>query len=136
VRVVFDTDIFVSALVHPGGRAEQALTHIIEGNDTLVLSKSIILETLSVLSSKFGRDKEELARVAVFLSDIGQLVEPKRKVRILVDDPDNRILECAQEGKVNAIVTGDQAMLKLRRYEGMRIWSLSEYLAERSESHL
>jgi uncharacterized protein len=83
-----------------------------------------------VLSRKFGKDKEELARVAVFLSDIAQLVEPKRKIRILPDEPDNRILECAFEGKANIIVTGDHAMLKLDRYEGIQITSLIEYLAE------
>jgi uncharacterized protein len=130
VRVVFDTNIFVSALARPGGRAEHALVRVIEGRDALILSKPIILETLSVLSRKFGKDKEELARVAVFLSDIAQLIEPKRKIRMLADEPDNRILECALEGKVNTIVTGDHAILKLERYEGIQIVRLSEYLAE------
>ena len=130
MRVVFDTNIFVSALARPGGRAEHALVRVIEGRDALILSKPIILETLSVLSRKFGKDKEELARVAVFLSDIAQLIEPKRKIRMLADEPDNRILECALEGKVNTIVTGDHAILKLERYEGIQIVRLSEYLAE------
>jgi uncharacterized protein len=130
VRVVFDTNIFVSALARPGGRAEHALVRVIEGRDALILSKPIILETLSVLSRKFGKDKEELARVAVFLSDIAQLIEPKRKIRMLADEPDNRILECALEGKANTIVTGDHAILKLERYEGIQIVRLSEYLAE------
>jgi putative PIN family toxin of toxin-antitoxin system len=131
VRVVFDTNIFVSALVRPGGRAEQALVHVIEGRDTLLLSKAILLETLSVLSRKFGKDKEELARVAVFLSETAQLVEPKRKVRIFDDDPDNRILECPLEGKADVVITGDQVMVQLGRYESVRIISLSDYLAER-----
>ena len=131
MRVVFDTNIFVSALARPGGRAEQALAHVIDGRDTLLLSKAILLETLSVLARKFGRDTEELARVAVFLSDTARLVEPKRKLRIFEDEPDNRILECALEGKADAVVTGDQAMLRLGRYESIRIISLSDYLAER-----
>jgi uncharacterized protein len=130
VRVVFDTNIFVSALARPGGRAEHALVRVIEGRDALILSKPIILETLSILARKFGKDKEELARVAVFLSDIAQLVEPKRKIRIFSDEPDNRILECALEGKANVIVTGNQAMLKLNQYEGIQLVRLSEYLAE------
>jgi uncharacterized protein len=130
VKVLFDTNIFVSALARHGGRAEHALVRIIEGRDALILSKPIILETLSVLSRKFGKDKQELARVAVFLSDIAQLVDPKRKVSILSDEPDNRILECAFEGKASAIVTGDRAILKLERYEGIQIVCLSEYLTE------
>ena len=133
MRVVFDTNIFVSALARPGGRAEQALVHVIEGRDTILLSRAILLETLSVLARKFGTDTEELARVAVFLSDTGQFVEPKRKVRVFKDDPDNRILECALAGKAKVVVTGDQVMLRLGNYESVPIISLSDYLAERRE---
>ena len=53
MRVVFDTNIFVSALILPGSRAEQALTRIIEGTDHLILSKSILDELLGVLARKF-----------------------------------------------------------------------------------
>jgi predicted nucleic acid-binding protein len=42
MRVVFDTNIFISALVIPGSQAEKALSRIIEGRDELVLSKDIV----------------------------------------------------------------------------------------------
>src|SRR5688572_9236636 len=48
------TNVLVSALVFPGGRAWD--------------------ELLGVLSRKFARDAEELARVAIFLADIGAMV--------------------------------------------------------------
>ena len=41
MRVVFDTNIFVSAFVIPGSFAEKAILRIIEGIDTLVLSKRV-----------------------------------------------------------------------------------------------
>ncbi len=65
MKVVFDTNIFVSALVIPGSQAEKAVLRIIEGHDVLLLSKEILDELLSILSSKFSRDKEEISRVAV-----------------------------------------------------------------------
>jgi predicted nucleic acid-binding protein len=49
-------------------------------------------------------------------------------VRILKDEPDNRILECALSGEADIIVTGDKEMLKLKECEGTRIISLKEYL--------
>ena len=76
MRVVFDTNIFISALVISGSLAEKAILKIIEGEDTLVISKDIINEVLSVLSSKFGRDREALSHVAVMLSELGGLVKP------------------------------------------------------------
>jgi putative PIN family toxin of toxin-antitoxin system len=96
MRVVFDTNIFISALAIPGGMAEKAVSRVIEGHDELVISPQIIKAVLSVLSTKFGRDREALSHVAVILSELGELVEPKQTVRVLKDDPDNRILECAR----------------------------------------
>ena len=128
MRVVFDTNIFISALVIPGSLAEKALSRIIEGRDGLVLSKDIIKEVLSVLSLKFGREREALSHVAVVLLDLGELVRPDHRLRVLSDEPDNRILECAVFGKADVIVTGDKEMLRLKEYMGIKIASLREYL--------
>jgi uncharacterized protein len=92
---VFDTNIFISALVIPGSLAEKAVSGIIEGRDELVISADIIKEVLSVLSSKFGREREALSHVAVILLDLGELVRPDQRISVFRDEPDNRILECA-----------------------------------------
>jgi putative PIN family toxin of toxin-antitoxin system len=128
VKVVFDSNIFISAFVLSGGRASEAIDRIIEGRDDLVLSADLINEILSVLASKFDRDKETISRTAVFLSDLGTVVKPSRRITVLKDEPDNRILECALTGKADAIVTGDKAMLQLKEFSGIRILSLKEYL--------
>lgn len=128
MRVVFDTNIFISAFAIPGGTAERAVLRIIEGRDELVISSAIIKEVLSVLSLKFGRDREALSHVAVILSDMGEWVDPKQTVRVLKDDPDNRILECATFGKADVIVTGDKEMLRLGEFNQVKIVSLRKYL--------
>jgi putative PIN family toxin of toxin-antitoxin system len=128
MRVVFDTNIFISALVIPGSQAEKAILKIIEGDDILLLSKEILDEVLSVLSDKFSRDREELSHAAIMLSELGGIVSSTKKVWILRDEPDNRILECALSGNADIIVTGDKDMLKLKVYEKVRIISLKEYL--------
>ena len=94
----------------------------------LVISRHIIHEVLYVLARKFDRNSEELARVAVFLSELAEVVAPRSRLKVLRDEPDNRILECAVTGKADAIVTGDQAMLKLGEYRGIRILSLKDFL--------
>jgi putative PIN family toxin of toxin-antitoxin system len=81
VRVVFDTNIFISAFVIPGSLAEKAILKIIEEKDSLLISAPIIDEILSVLSSKFGRDREELSHVAVTLSELAELVKPAKGIR-------------------------------------------------------
>src|SRR3990170_1345833 len=128
MKVVFDSNILIAALLFQGGRAEAAVANILDGVDNLVISRPIIQEVLSVLASKFSRDKEELSRVAVVLGEMGQIVEPSRRLSVLRDEPDNRILECAVEGKAEAIVTGDKAMLAIGEYEEIRLVTLADYL--------
>ena len=128
MRVVFDTNIFISAIVISRSQAEKAISKIIEGGDTLIISRAIIDEVLSLLSSKFSRDREAISHVAVYLSDLGEVVSPTKRIRILKDEPDNRILECALGGKVDVIVTGDKEMLNLGEHQGVKIISLKAYL--------
>lgn len=128
MRVVFDSNVLLAALLFPEGRAEAAVANILGGVDDLVISRPIIQEILSVLASKFSRDKEELSRVAGVIGDMGRIVELSRRLSVLRDEPDNRILECAVEGNAEAIVTGDKAMLAIGEYEGIRLMMLADYL--------
>ena len=129
MRVVFDSNVLVAALVFPGGKADEALGRVIAGVDQLLASTPIIQEVLGVLSRKFSRDREELARVAVYLADLGERIESTHHMNVLVDEPDNRISECAVSGKADAIVTGDQAMLRLAEYGDVSIITLRDFLA-------
>lgn len=128
--MVFDTNVLVSALVFPGGRGEAALLRIIDEHDQLLVSRPILDELLGILSRKFSRDAEELARVALLVAELGLMVRPRQKLRVVEDDPDNRILECALAGRADVIVTGDRALLELREFRGVRIVSLREYLGD------
>jgi len=131
MRVVFDTNIFISALILPGSFAEKAILKVIEGSDELIISHDIIDEVLTVLSNKFSRNREALSRTAINLAEIGRIVKPTERIGIFQDEPDNRILECAADGKADAIFTGDKEMLKLGSYKEIKIISLKDYLAMR-----
>lgn len=128
MKVVFDSNIFISVLVFPGSQAEQALFRILDGIDTLILSKAILDEVLGTLARKFSRDSEALSQTAVLLAEMAEMVKPVRKIGVFKDNPDNRILECAEAGQAACIVTGDKVMLQLKQYKNIRLVSLREYL--------
>jgi len=132
LKAVFDTNIFVSALAIPGGQAERAIDLVLDARVNLCISKEIIHEVLGVLAQKFSKGPEELSRTAVFLSELSELVVPRKKLAVLDDEPDNRILECAATGNADVIVTGDRAMLNLKKYQEIRILSLRQFLDENS----
>ena len=129
MRVVFDSNIYISALTLPGGQAEKSLFRILDGTDTLLISKPILDEVLSILARKFSHDRDELSHAAVTLTEMAEVVKPGLAIKVLADDPDNRILECAEEGDADYIVTGDKAMLNLKQHRGVRIIPLREYLS-------
>lgn len=131
MKLVFDTDIFISAIVIPHSKAEKAILKVIKCYDSLIISKDIINEVLSVLSAKFHCDREAISHVAFYLSDLAQIVNPTKRIHIFKDDPDNRVIECALCGEADAIVTGDKEMLKMKEFEGIKIMSLKEYLEVR-----
>lgn len=128
MRAVLDTNIYISALVLPGSQADKAVHGAAVGQFDLIISKPIILEVLDVLARKFDRNREELSRVALFLSDLGQVVRPRKRLRVFRDDPDNRIVECAFAGRAEVVVTGDRSMLELGLVEEVRIVTLREFL--------
>ena len=132
MKAVFDTSIYISALAIPGGQAERAID-IVNARADLYISKEIIHEILGVLGQKFSKGAEELSRTALFLSELADVVTPRRKLTILDDKPDNRILECAVTADADAIVTGDRAMLGLGTFQGIRILSLRQFLDQHAD---
>ena len=128
MKVVFDTNVYVSALTLPKGSAAAALDSVVAGEHDLFISRPILDELLGVLARKFARDREELARVALFLSELAVVVRPRRRLHVLEDEEDNRVLECGLAGEVDAVVTGDKQMLKLGSHAGLRIITIREFL--------
>jgi len=124
VRVVLDSNVYVSALTLPGGRADAALSALLGGKATALISEPLMGEVLGVLGRKFSHDREQLARTALLLSELAEHVAPGSRVQVLA---------CAVAGHADLIVTGDRAMLRLGRYEGIQIVSLRAFL-ERLES--
>jgi len=62
------------------------------------------------------------------LSELATIVRPKRRLSVLDDEADNRVLECGLAGRVDAIVTGDKQMLKLGSYGDFRIITIRQFL--------
>ncbi|HHV81432.1 TPA: putative toxin-antitoxin system toxin component, PIN family [bacterium] len=129
MRVVFDTNIYISALVIPGSQGEKAILKVIREEDLLIISQEIIDELIRVLVKKFSRNREAISRTILYLKSIAEVVTPVEKINIFEDEPDNRIIECALSGKADAIVTRDKRMLEIKEYKEIKIISLREYLS-------
>src|SRR5262249_21169876 len=120
----------VSALALPGSLAEEALQRAAWRRFELVCSPAILAELANVLARKFEWEQDRALEACREIADLAILVRPSRRLHILTDEPDNRLLECALMGKASCIVTGDKHMLKLKRYEGVSMIRLAEFLEQ------
>ena len=128
MRVVFDTNVFVSAFIVSGSRGEQALLLAHRRKVALYTSVPILTETARVLLGKFNQSEQDITAALKLIGRAATIVRPVRKIAILEDLPDNRILECAVTGEADLIVTGDYDLLKLREFEGIPIVRLIDFL--------
>lgn len=107
-KVVFDTNILISAIIF-GGNPRTCLELVREGKIKLYISKPILYELAKKLHEKFEWDSKSIEKLIVRLSNIAEVVDVKSYINLIKNDPtDNKILELASEVKADFIVSGDK----------------------------
>ena len=129
MRVVADTKIFVSALLF-GGTPEQVFLAGLRGEIQLLTSLPLLKELEKVLKEKFKLSKDLVREIIEEVRGVAEIVEVSSHIEVIsYPDEDNRVLECAVDGKADFIVTGDtRHILPLKEYSGIKILSPSEFL--------
>ncbi|BCA56920.1 PIN domain-containing protein [Nitrospira sp. KM1] len=128
MKVVFDTNVFVSAFLFPGSQGEQALLFAQRRKVDLSTSVPILTETARVLREKFDQSEKDITAALKIIGRSATIVRPARKITVLEDKPDNRILECAVTVEADLLVTGDHHLLKLKEFEGIPLVRLADFL--------
>ncbi|MBF0320034.1 MAG: putative toxin-antitoxin system toxin component, PIN family [Nitrospirae bacterium] len=129
LKIVIDTSIIISGVVY-GGKPYDILELAIDKNVLNVVSLNILNEIEGVLVNKFAWQPEKALGVIKWVIEFSELINPTERLNVLDYDNDNRILECAVAGKVQAIVTGDKKhLLPLRRYRDILILSAGDFLS-------
>jgi len=129
IKVVIDTNVFISAFVF-GGSALEIIRLFLKGDIEVYISPFIIEEITRILREKFLWEESKIDKALELIGSKANEVSPKLKVSVIKSkDDDNRILECALEGNVDYIISGDkQHILSLKEFEGIKIVSVREFL--------
>ena len=128
VRATADSNIYISAL-HFGGPPDRLLDRARPGAIHLSISDDILAEVTRVLRDKFGWPEEALSLARDRIADFTERVTPAHRVDVITEDPaDNRILECAIEGKSDYLVTRDNHLLKLKSFGGIEMIKAADFL--------
>jgi len=129
IRVVADTNVYVSAIVF-GGTCEAILALARAGVVELFFSPAIRREVKTVLAHTFGWTQPRVREALAEVNALASLVRPSARLTgILPHDQDHRILECALAAQADFLVTGDKAHLQpLRKFRGIQIVSPRQFL--------
>lgn len=123
-RAVLDTNVLISAYAF--GRAPADLVRAaIRGEIEIATSPALLAELARVLADKLDFDQQHVEEVVKQVARVADVVRPRRRLAVLEDEPDNRVLECAQEAGASYVVTGDHHLLELGGFGGVQVISVA-----------
>lgn len=137
LRVVLDTNVFVSSLLSTEGTPAQLLNAWREGRYVLVTSPAIIAEVVEVLESpriskKYLIRHQDVENLVDVLKTDAVLVPGEAGVKGSVprDPRDEMFLACAIDANADCIVSGDRHLLDLQTFRGIPILTVNEFAEE------
>jgi len=109
IRVVIDTNILVSALLHPDGLSAAVLMLALSREVQLCVSDAIFAKYDEVIRRpRFKRSADVIEGTLGSIRKLGLWVTPSVRVEECTDPDDNMFLECAQAAGADCVVTGNQ----------------------------
>jgi putative PIN family toxin of toxin-antitoxin system len=124
LKVVFDTNVYISAAINPSGPSE-AWLRIADRQGrsfNLYTSEVILAEITEKLTDKFGVAPQQVKQFTDAIREVATVVKPKHTHQVVAADPDDNILfGCAVEAKAQLIVTSDKQVLKVSFYKDIGI---------------
>ena len=130
MRIVIDTNVLISAIFW-AGKPKEILNSARKGYTTFLTSEILLKELIDVLTAKnkpFHITKRQVNFIIKHLKETAEIVVIKSKISICKDDADNRVLECAIDGKADYIITGDRHLLTIKEIKGIKIVNTARFL--------
>jgi uncharacterized protein len=120
MRVVVDTNVIVAAFAARGLCAE--VFEVCISGHLIIISEHILAETQGKLIKKIKLPKKAALAIIDYLRDIAEIVTPVLLEKSICRDKDDTIIiGTAIGGLANFIVTGDEDLLILKAYKGVKI---------------
>jgi uncharacterized protein len=130
MRVVLDTNIFISG-IHWPGHFQKILMAWFNGVFKLISSEEIIQELAeTLLNFRKPLSNKDILHWISIVATKSTLVKPEIRYNVVKDDPDdNKFIEAAVEGNADYIVSQDKHLLKIKEFRGIKIILPTEFLS-------
>lgn len=138
LRVVVDTNVWISALLNPHGPPAQVLEALQRNAFEPVLASALLDELMEVVERprlrRYRLRQEEILKLQDLLRDKSRWVEPTGELHLCRDPADDLFLEVALLGQAQYLVTRDDDLKRdlelIQRMEeqGIRVVSVRQFL--------
>lgn len=136
IKTVLDTNVLISAIISSKGSSAKIISSWRKRKFILIISREILAELESVLGykriiEKYNLDKKIIEKYLKLFKDFASIYKTKEKVNIIKADPsDNKFLEVAISAVADFIVSGDNHLLCLGNFQGIKIVTPKEFCEE------
>ena len=140
IKVVVDTNIWISSLIASSKTAAKLVDEWREGKFKIVVSEQQVLELYEVFSRpkflfKYRIARQEIDDIVSSIAVRAERVTLKGNTKLCRDPDDDIIIETAIRGRAKYLVTGDKditndkTVLSFLSRHGVSVISLSRFLA-------
>ena len=132
IKVVLDTNIYISGLITRGGKPDLIIKKI--ENYHLFCAEEILEEIKRVLQypkikNKYSLTEDDIEDYLIYIRSVATIVTSLPEVKIIEEDTaDNIILACADKANADYIISGDKHLKNLKEYKGIKILAPAEFL--------
>ena len=128
-KIVIDTNIYISAIFW-GGKPREVVELGRSGYIWVFSSAEIEKEIDEKLRLKFRLDADETVQILLDFSTFTIPVKITKRIEAIHEDPDDdKFIECAVSCGADYIVSGDNHLLKLKKYEEIKIINAADFLS-------
>ena len=127
-RIVVDTNVVVSALT-AGGTPQKIIQAWITGQFLAIISEELRSEINTVLSRSklISFDKKRRILLGTLFNQALMVLPRKINKSVFSDEDDHFLYELAVTGEAAAIVTGDKAVLSVKRVSGIELLNPDQF---------
>lgn len=131
-KVVLDTNIVVSAAISEDGNPANVFELLILEEITNYTTEQIVEEITKVMARPKITQKLSLVEVGFIIENFERFskkIKTDEIINEVKDDPeDNKFLECAVAASADYIITGDEHLLKIKEFRGIKILSPADFI--------
>ena len=127
MKVVLDTNVLISGFKDEYSFEKRIIDEVLAGNIQAFANKQTLRENRLLTNKKIDNaDYQE--QLDDFFSHVTDVIN-RRRIKIVRDREDNKILESAVEAKADYLITSDNDLLRIKEYQDVQIVTPAEFWA-------